>query len=297
MFIRFPNFVANIERRSSGAMILDYLLIMLPEHGIDPFKRLFNTVVQEKDEHPDRFREIMQPMGRRDSDIYVRYKKCFGFATSGSGAFSRTELYSTTLKNAARQAGDRVYDKKLIDQISGLIVKNGRVDHDADGHDDLVIAWLMCFWLLTQGKNLSFYGIDSKDIGADVAPEEEEKLAPIDHFQRFEQLQIRQQIVDISERLMNERDEYVVKRYEHELRVLDSRLILEEGDVFSVDELIRQAGENRRGRRRTMNNYHQHNSHMQDTPLATYGVQSHHQYMGGQFSDRPLSVSEMIRGY
>jgi len=293
MFIRFPNFAANIERRSSGAAILDYLLIMLPEHGIDPFKRLFNMVVHESDEKRERFREIQIPMNRRSSDVYIRHKKAFGFATSGAGIFSRTELYSTTLKNAAKQCADKINDKNLIDQITGLITKNGRIDHEDGNHDDLVIAWLMCMWFLTKGKNLAFYGINSKDIGADCIVVKED-LTPTDMVQRHEQQRIRARIEEVYNRLMYEQDDFVCQRLEHELLALDSQIILEDDEIYSVDELIRQAGDSRRGKKRQQVSTYQHQQ--------TYGnTVGHHSagawYNQGTFADRPMGAGEMMNRF
>jgi hypothetical protein len=292
MFVRYENFVANIERRSSGAMILDYLLIMLPEYGIDPFKRLFNLVVHEADEKRERFREVQLPMNRRSSDIYVRHKKLFGFVTSGSGMFSRTELYSSTLKNAAKQAADKIHDKNLIDQITGLTTKNGRIDHEDGSHDDLVIGWLMGMWLLRLGKNLSFYGIDSKMIGADCI-EHKEEITPMGALQRVEQQRIRQRIEEIYDRLTNEQDDFVCQRLEHELLALDHQIILEADEVYSVDELIRQASETRKGRRRNQVSMYQQN----DQYNAVAGQAGAAQYNQGAFADRPLSASEMYGMY
>ncbi len=138
-FIRFRSIIGIIERRSTGVAVLDQLLLILPAAGIDPFKCLFNRAVNDAEEDKDRFAEINQSFNMRSPDIYVKYKKCFGFATSGSGITSRSELYSTTLQAAAKQVGDVVYDKATIDQILSLLIKNGRVDHPAGEHDD------MCF--------------------------------------------------------------------------------------------------------------------------------------------------------
>lgn len=248
VLVRFSNLTAIIERRSTGAMVLDYLLLMLPAKGIDPFMRLFNQVVNEYDEYPDRYKEICQSMGHRPSDIYVRYKKTFGFSTSGSGKTSRTELYSTVLQSAAKRAGDRVHDKSTIEQITGLVIRNGRVDHEQGSHDDLVIGWLLGHWILTQGKNLSHYGIDVRRIMALLT--QNVVLDPIEEWQRQEQMQIRERIEHIYAQLSAEQDDFVSQRLEHELRVLDRKIILESGEIYSVDELIRKAGENKRTRRR-----------------------------------------------
>lgn len=244
----FENVTCIIENRSTGGMILDYLLLMLPSRGIDPFARLYNKVVHESDANPERFAEIKIPMGRRSQDIYVRYKRLFGFATSGSGVNSRSELYSTTLQNAAKRSCDKVKDKALVDQINGLITKNGRVDHEVGEHDDMVIAWLLCHWLLTLGKNLSFYGIDIRKVGSNM----QEKIAnasPLELQRMQEQKVIRQRIDQIYELLVNEQDEFLVIKLEQELRLLDKKIILEANDVWSVDEVIKIARDAKRNKR------------------------------------------------
>lgn len=289
--VKYVNIIANIERRSTGGMLLDYLLLMLPQHGIDPFKRLFNRIVNEYDEQKERYKEICQPMGRRQQDIYVRYKKLFGFATAGSGYASRTELYSTTLQNAAKRGADGVHDKGLIDQITGLITKNGRIDHEDGQHDDLVIGWLLAVWLLTQGKNLSFYGIDVTKVMCNVyaLDKKEQEETPMAQHTKIEQQRIRERIEQIYNQLSNENDEYICTRLEHELLMLDRQIILEQGEVYSVDELIRQASEARMNRKRMFNNNRSQES--------AYPVVNANTYMQGIMSDRPLTMAEMHQGY
>lgn len=244
----FENVTCIIENRSTGGMILDYLLLMLPSRGIDPFARLYNKVVQESDVNPERFNEIKVPLGRRNQDIYVRYKRLFGFATSGSGLNSRSELYSTTLQNAAKRSCDKIKDKTLIDQINGLVTKNGRVDHEEGEHDDIVIAWLLCHWLLTLGKNLAWYGIDIRKVGSNII--EKIKNASPEEFRRMtEQRLIRERIDQIYELLVNEQDEFIVIKLEQELRLLDKRIILEANDIWSVDEVIRMARDAKRNKK------------------------------------------------
>jgi hypothetical protein len=286
IFVRYENITGIIERRSTGGMLLDYLLLMLPQHGIDPFKRLFNHVVNAYDEYPERYKEIRLPMGRRPSDIYVRYKKTFGFATSGgNGAMSRSELYSTTLQNAAKRAGSKVHDKNLIDQIAGLVVRNGRIDHELGEHDDLVIGWLLCHWLLTQGKNLGHYDIDIRRVMSAVNPAKQ--VDPRSDWEREEQQHIRTRIEQIYEALTNEQDDFVSLRLEQELRVMDHRLVLEQGEVYSVDALIRQALE-------TKKNKFRHNTQrnlIQDQRQAVNAMQ----YQHGVLSDRPMTNVDWYR--
>lgn len=241
---RFPTITANIERRSTGSMLLDLLLVELPKLGIDPFKRLFNTVVQDADEQPDRFSEIRIPMNRRDPNLIVRFKKTFGYATSGAGTMSRSNLYSTSLNIASKNAADRVHDKSLIDQIAGLITKNGRIDHAEGEHDDMVIGWLLCIWTITQGKNLSHYGIDSKAILSKTNISEF-KDSEQEAF-RSQQQQYRERLEELSVLISKARDDYMVIKYEQEIRALSSLIVYEEGEIISVDEMIRRAKEKKK---------------------------------------------------
>lgn len=243
-FVNYDLITGIIERKSSGVAILDFLLLMLPGKGIDPFRRLFNRCVNDHEEMPDRYKEINVPLGRRHHSTYVLYKSTFGFATAGSGLASRGDLYSKTLQAAAKVAGDKIKDVTTINQLVGLMIINGRVDHASGEHDDMVIAWLLSFWLMMQGKNLAFYGIDSRTVLSETRVEEITDART--YNDRQEQQQIRSDIEAIYERLGNERDEYIVKNLERQLYVLNRKLVLEEGEKFSVDDLINSVRESRR---------------------------------------------------
>lgn len=244
LMIKWPNTIAMIERRSSGTAIIEHLLMILPSRGIDPFKRIFNRVVNDSDEEPERFAEIQTPLGRRPSDIYSRYKKHFGFATSGNGVTARSNLYSVVLQNAAKQIGDRVYDKRTIDQITSLIVRNGRVDHPVGGHDDHVIAWLLGYWLLTQGKNLSYYGIEVNDILVMTKPQK--SMNYHESYQDREQRELRDQLNVVMEKLKQENDQFLVNKLEQQLRWIDSKLIKTTEVAATVEELIQNTREEKR---------------------------------------------------
>lgn len=255
-FIRFINFTAIIERRSTGSSLIDYLLIKLPEMGIDPFKRIFNMVVHEKDEQPDNYLEICKPLNRRDPSIYVNLKKAFGFATSGSGVTSRSSLYSTVLRIATSKAATKVYDKMLIEQITGLVTKNGRVDHEDGSHDDMVIGWLLAMWLLIFGKNLIHYGIDSRIIMSKI--NDIEDYDPVLIAERNRQRQLRLKLEELNKKLNSVNDEYLSMKIEQQMRTLVRDIVIEEGEVLSVDEMIRTSKEssknNKFGRRFSSNN-------------------------------------------
>lgn len=266
----YENITMVIERRSSGVAILDYLLLMLPSKGIDPFKRLFNRIVNDADEHPERWKEIQLPLGRRPSDIYTRYKKAFGFATSASGTTSRSDLYSSTLQSAAKNVGDRVRDLTTINQVTSLVNLNGRIDHQVGEHDDMVIAWLLNYWLLTKGKNLSFYGIESNQILSFL--NSSKVTSDREYHDYMEQQNLRLQMEDIYKQLQIETDQWIVQNLERELRVLNQKLILDDTEKFSIEELINSLREERR-RTRTTNrletnqNDFYNDSHVHQTTL------------------------------
>lgn len=234
-----------IERRSTGSTILDYLLLMLPARGIDPFARLFNKVVQEAEEFPDRFAEINKPIGSRDHDVYVKHKKHFGFATSGSGITSRGDLYSITLMNASKYTGDKVRDKRIIDQILGLIIKNGRVDHGDGEHDDLCIAWLLSMWFITQGKNLKFYGINSNDI-LSLNTVNNQINSPQEKYKNHQQQQYREEVERLVDAIAKEKDEYVTHKLELMLKTAVNRLSDDDKRTVAVDDLITKLREYKR---------------------------------------------------
>lgn len=250
-FVRFENFTLIIERRSTGAVIIDYLIKLLVSKGIDPFRRIYNKVVQEKEEFPDRYNEINKEMWARQRDIYVKYRKLFGFATSGSGLTSRNELYSTTLINAAKYTGNSVHDHKLIKQILGLEIRNGRVDHAVGEHDDMAIAWVLSYWLISLGKNLIFYGINPKDILSTNAMSKQLELTVEDIWKKREQEAVRAEIEKIIADLKKERDDFIIRRLENRLKLLASRVVLDANEVFSIDTLLENIQEERKFRNST----------------------------------------------
>jgi len=235
--VQYKNITMLIERRSSGVAILDYLLLLLPTKGIDPFERLYNTIVNNHEEDKDRYKEICEPLNRRSLDIYERNKKAFGFATSGGGATSRSELYSTTLQAAAKNIGDKVFDSTTISQIAGLITKNGRVDHEVGEHDDMVVAWLLNYWFLSKARNLSHYGIDSSIVLSELN-NKATNLSVADIRKRKEQKEIRDRIDNLLNQLKSANDFSIGIKIENELKFLNTKLILEENEKFSVSELI-----------------------------------------------------------
>lgn len=248
--VEYSNITCIIERKSSGVSIIDYLLRILPTKGIDPFKRLYNRVVNDAEEFPDRFKEIDTTMSRRDPRVYIEYKKYFGFATSATGLASRSDLYADTLQSAGKRIGGFVRDRTTADQITSLVTINGRVDHPKGGHDDMVIAWLMGHWILTKAKNLSYYGIHHHAIYEKLKIAEAVNTG-IDPFTQSEQERLRVEMDETYNKLKETNDSFIVNNLEHRLKFLNSKLIRRENEIFSIEELINNMRESKRTKRFT----------------------------------------------
>ena len=159
---KYPNLTMIIERRSSGVAIMDNLLNILPVKNIDPFRRLFNWGVSDvtANENDKFFKEVINiPLNRRPTNTYDKHRASFGYATSGAGRSSRDNLYGEAFMASVKYTANVVRDITLINQLTGLIFKNGRIDHGPDNHDDAVIAWLLGYWFLSKAKNKHVYGI------------------------------------------------------------------------------------------------------------------------------------------
>lgn len=251
--ITYDNITLIIERRSSGASIIDLLLILLVEANINPFQRIYNKVVQERDEKPERFAEVSKRFNYNATELINKYKATFGFATSGGGVTSRTELYSTTLTNATKNTCDMVHSKQIIDQMLGLVIKNGRVDHQDGEHDDLVIGFLLSYWMMTQGKNLSFYGINTRDILVSNPISNNQRTSQ-DQTETLRQKFIQDEINALVESIQNEKNEFLVFKYESKLKRLAEELNNEEA-MHSIDKLLETIKESKRINRKMQNNF------------------------------------------
>lgn len=243
LMYQYPTLTLVPERNYCQA-IIDALMILLPKYGIDPFTRIFNMIIEERHDRTEDYQMIQRGVHYRSDTFYDRYKTIFGFQTT---AKSRGELYGTILQNAAKKSGHLTRDKYVIDEILGLVEKNGRVDHEVGGHDDHVIAWLLSMWFLTKARHLNEYGIPDGYALQDVA-EEGHKITPEQIQERQEQEQLMAQIDAVTDQLDSTRDEFITMKLQHRLKSLIARLKYEERDVHSMDELIRTSSEERKKR-------------------------------------------------
>lgn len=249
--MRFKRLTLIMERKSTGASIMDQLCMLLCEKGENPFTRMYNTIVHKsKDSEVDknRFLEVTKESKFRIQEKAEKYKKSFGFTTSASGETSRTELFSTTLNAMAKLTANTVNDPKLINQLLGLTVVNNRIDHKAGCHDDGVIAWLLSGWLMISGKNLSYYGITSGSVlkhNQIKNKDEDAETAKI----MSEQRELKNLIADLVDQIKKEKDENIIYRLTHRLKSMYSNLTAANQASVSFDELIYNINLNKKNNR------------------------------------------------
>jgi len=240
---KYQKMLLAIERRSSGVMIIDYLLKMFSSTGVNPFTRIFNWVVQEFEENPEAFKEASN---NSRNNVCIKYKKEFGYATSGSGRASRDNLYGTALRGALKYTASGVRDITLSGQLTGLIIKNGRIDHPDGGNDDLCIAWLLSYWVLTNGRNLKYYGINPVLVLSEIRKSVTNKSSPTEVYDNRHQILLRKNINSLSTQLKNTRDDYMATILEKQIRALSTDIKLLDNEKFNVDTLVEELNNRRK---------------------------------------------------
>jgi len=235
-----PNVTLMIERKNTAISIVDALIEILLHNNIDPFARIFNFVVNDSEVNSKYRDEVTSvPFRSRDKEVYIKYRKHFGYNTTGTGRTSRGQLYGETFSASLTYTADSIRDPKLITQLTGLRVKNNRIDHASGGHDDMVIAWLLGYWTLSKGSNLSFYGIPSNSILSTVAETKIEEAGGAEAVEyRDYQLGLKEDIDDLVEDIRNTLDPMrttlLMAKLRHMSAELDSKII----QSFNVNALV-----------------------------------------------------------
>lgn len=236
----YDNLTVIIERRSSGVAIIDNLLMLLPVKGIDPFKRLFNWVVNDADTNPIYAKEVTNvPMNRRESSVYIKYRKQFGYATSGSGRSARDNLYGSGFNASIKYTGSLARDKTLIKQLGDLVRRNDRIDHKPGEHDDMVISWLLSYWFLTNAKNISFYGLSSRTVLSSVVnamvDEQGGKEAILN---RNKQAKLKQYLDDLLNSLKLESNPIKATMITNKIKHLYKDIEVSKDQTFNIESLL-----------------------------------------------------------
>ena len=245
---RFKHFVLIPERKTVGTALIDSLIVNLPKFGLDPFKVIYQTITEDFwHESKDFFAPVRQDPLARNETFYEIAKRYFGFITSANGRHSRNTLFNRVLLLAVKSTHGNTKDRKLIDQLTGLVTKGDRLDHANGKHDDLVIAYLLVFWFLTSTPHLEWYGLGGA-LGKcrqfeDVATPKEK--AGFESFLDHQQLFYRKQVTDLIEQLENTSDNLIAMRIEARLDAISQRVRDTDRTGNTLDSMISAAKEKR----------------------------------------------------
>lgn len=242
LLLRYPKMLLVVENKLSAQGIVDHLIEVLTFKGMDPFKRIFNVVVNEKEYNPRRFQTMdANPNRAMSANSYRPY---FGYTTSGTGRYSRDNLYRETLYRAVDIAASKIHDKKLINEMVSLVIKNDRIDHQEGKHDDQVISWLLACWFIFNGRNTHYYDIVKVRFLSNVT-ESGESLTPEQLFKQREQESIKEKITSLYNELSQAEDYFEFNKLEKEIRLLESRLDARGQMSLSINEMINDLKEKR----------------------------------------------------
>jgi len=228
------NVVFIPERNSVGCAIIDYCLMRLDQLGINPFFRIYNTVIQEFKIGSNKITraELSKP------GFFNEHRQAFGFRTSSS---SRPFLYKTVFTRVMETSCHRVKDISLINQIAGLTVKNGRIDHGSGGNDDSVIAYILTGYLLFFGENIEMYdfckGIVDTLLRDIIVLEDGTTRNTIDQVNID---QTKQEIVRLERSNKYERNNTLKVEMMHKINTMKSKLPVEDENVLSDAQSLTQ---------------------------------------------------------
>lgn len=237
------NYITNIERRSMGPVLIDAVMLSLMNAGINPLLRMYNTMVDSDGWRNGDFAEFKRSPAYWSSKEIDQVKKSIGFATSASGKHSRNSLYNMTLPRAASLGCHGVRDQRLINEILMLEKTNDRIDHPSDGNDDMVIGWLLAYWMLIHSRNLDAYGIDAplRDtkewVKGKLAIADTPRQALVEVHRKTMYLEVEKLV----ERLSNTRCPYASAALERMIRRSHERIGNEGLSLSTLDDMIKRA--------------------------------------------------------
>ena len=247
--LKFKNSVMIMERKSSAPTIIDHMSTKLTNAGENIFKRMYNTIIQDKEKYPEEYKNVISGKVLYNESMMAKYKQHIGFKTSGSGITARSELYSTTLMLMLKYTANVTRWKVLVTQISQLVQRNNRIDHPKGGSDDAVIASLLSFWILINGKHLNDYGIDASRIL------KSNEVYLVDKYHAYEDSLDKERLQELEDEFNNlivrikaERDPIIQQKLEIRIKLLANDLGTQ-SNVVSVEELLEDVRRQRRVRR------------------------------------------------
>ena len=240
LLIKYPNMTFIPEAKSTGVAIIDTVAQIFISKGLNPFTRIFNYIADERDtnkEYAKLWDSISRGFGL--SDIYNKYRREFGYRTAGVGKNSRDNLYGTVFNSSIKYTAHLVRDNELITELESLIIKNGRIDHPNGGNDDEVVSWLLPYFMLTQGKNLESYGIDTTKVLSSVKMAiSDENGGPVEEYKRIKQQRIKDTLEVYLDRMKKCEDPYIKQQLATKAKSLYDTLDEESIVAFNLQDLL-----------------------------------------------------------
>lgn len=207
-----PRSVLIMERNKNGATILDLLIETFRQKRINPFQRLYNTYIQN-------FSNTSQSLSTLDLSSGLT-RKHFGYATAGGLNSSRDVLYKQILIRMVELCIKRIPDATLVSEIQGLVIKNGRIDHTDNGHDDELISYMLAGYFILMGNHLNMYTIQSNEIMGRIDSQGND----IDPIQKQMQDGLREKIAKLQELIEGTTSQMIKLSLQRELRQLREQL-------------------------------------------------------------------------
>lgn len=217
----FPRSIFIPERNKNGAMFLDFIFAETRRDTFNPLQRIYNGF----------FQNYTQDTNIRNLDFSAgNVRREFGFNTSKSST-SREFLYGSVMMTALKLNVSRLNDNGLIDEISGLTMKNGRVDHTEQGHDDLLISYLLACYFILFGRNHQLYGISPDEFMCNVEANGNE----IDAEEKKRKQVAKARVVEL--RRMIEKDTNIIIKTAHQREL--NKWLDYIGDEDVIDDTVR----------------------------------------------------------
>lgn len=235
--IRYPNTVLILERRSTGSSVADAIILQLQSKITDLHRRLYVRITQDYSRNDDLYKEYHRgPIGNPER-FWDKFRKYIGFSTDKD---KRRMLYGEVFTMALRLSAHLLRSGELIDQILSLVERNGRIDHQRSGHDDLVISWLLAMWLLLFGKNLAHYEINNsrlmlrnRNLNCGVTPDQEQEMVEEEEKQQ----KLMSEIEEIYSKLATAKDPVSSMVLRNRIQMLVSQLNTDMRNVASMESL------------------------------------------------------------
>ena len=121
----------------------------------------------------------------------------------------------------------------------GLRSKNGRIDHASDSHDDMVVAWLLPYWFLTEASNKSFYGLNPNNTLTTVKATQVEEAGGMDAVRKREdQIRIRTEIERLASEMKLIKHLGLVAKSKNKIQYLYNILDPSSLDTLNIDTLL-----------------------------------------------------------